>query len=290
MPVPHLIVSDPPHRVQDFQPAAPVFGLGVADVRLKANYPVPEIWVVDVEDRPIQSALATLDGSGFSVLRMPGTAVAELPRAAAVRSFAFTPDGLTITSDLGEDVLPYDASVLGVFCQTLAPPRLSRTSQEVLTGRVSHFVDANEGFRRSGIRPGPEPVPTMFLDLYTLSGAPPRRFTFAQDTVDFAGLGTTSPRASVNLLQLIAEFQGSFPNGWLDRRCAAMRVRRNVMIAGRAVPIEPDARRKGFSFGTVALVTILELIAPELKTITQPELSSRLVYLTHLHRRASAQA
>jgi hypothetical protein len=288
MPVPHLIISDPPHHVADPKPAAPVFGLSAAEIRLKANYPVPEIWVVDMEVEPIESALALLNGAGFNALRVRGSAIAEVPDATTVRAFEFTPDGLMLTTDAGRDVLPYDGFVVGVFCQTLAAPRLSRSSSAVLSGRVSHFVDATEGYRRSGAKPGSDESPTSFLDLYTLSGGSPRRFTFAQDTVDFAGLGEPSRRASDNLLQLIAEYQGSFPHGILDRRCAAMRVRRNVMVAGRTGPAEPDARRKGFSFGTTALVTILELVSPELKTMTQPELSSRLVYLTHRERGALA--
>jgi hypothetical protein len=288
MPVPYLIVSDPPHRVEDITPATPVFGLSAAEIRLKANYPVPEIWVADMEEDRIRSALAVLTRSGFRVLLAPGTAIAEVPPATAVHAFEFAPDGLVLRTGNGETELPYDVAAVGVFCQPLAAPRLSRSSSAAPTGRISRFAEAAEGRLRSGSSSTSETAAPAFLDLYALSDDPPRRFTFAQDAVDFAGLGATSRRSSDNLLQLIAEYQGAFPNGRLDRRCAAMRVRRNVMVAGRTLPSDPEGRRRGFSFGTTALVTILELVSPELKTMTQQELSSRLVYLTYRDRTPSA--
>jgi len=105
--------------------------------------------------------------------------------------------------------------------------------------------------------------------------------TFLQDTVDFSGFGTPSRRAADNLLHLIAECQSRFAHATIDRRCAAMRLRRNPMVTGEPVSPELQGRRKGFSFGTTALKRVLDLIAPDLGSLTQAELSSRLVYLTY---------
>ena len=294
MTVPYLIISDPPHHVDDPTPAVPVFTLSAAEIRMKVNYPVPEIWVVDGDERRIEGALELLKGSGFSVVVAPGSAIADVPDATAVSTFEFGPGGLTLRSGSEEAVLPYDASVVAVFCQPLAPPQLSRPSSSALSARVSHFVDVTESDRRSGDQPAADTAPMAFLDLYTMADGPSRHFRFAQDAVDFAGLRAPSRRASDNLLQLVAEYQGSFPQAILDRRCVAMRVRRNAMVAGQTPsdPIggvsDPAGRRKGFSFGTTTLLKLLESIAPRLKAMDQLELSSRLVYLTYRQRSATA--
>ena len=42
-----LLISDPPHGTVDAAEAAAYFGLTVAEVRMKANYGLPEIWFAD---------------------------------------------------------------------------------------------------------------------------------------------------------------------------------------------------------------------------------------------------
>lgn len=287
MTVPYLIISDPPHHVDDVKPAASVFGLAAAEIRLKVNYPVPEIWIAEDDERRIALACEQLKNNGFSVIVAPGSTVAEVPEATPVAAFEFGSDGLMLRTGTEKAVLAYDTPVVAVFCQPLAPPRLSRTSSPVLAARVSHYVDITQGDRQSGSEIAPQKAPAAFLDLYTLAEGPTRRFTFAQDVVDFTGLGTPSRRANDNLLQLVAEYQSSFPHAILDRRCVAMRVRRNTMVTDQRLSdptgrrSDPTGRRRGFSYGTTALTKVLESIAPSLKTAEQPELSSRLVYLTH---------
>jgi hypothetical protein len=42
----HLLISDPPHENVDPMAAAAFFGLTAAEVRMKANYSILEIWFI----------------------------------------------------------------------------------------------------------------------------------------------------------------------------------------------------------------------------------------------------
>ena len=56
-----LIISNPPHQDEvDADLAAPSFGLTPADVRMKASYGAPEIWVMSTVKSKIEDAARTL--------------------------------------------------------------------------------------------------------------------------------------------------------------------------------------------------------------------------------------
>ena len=62
----YLIVSDPPHGEVDFAQAGPVVGMAAVDFRMKANYPIPEIWLADTDESAVndsaQALTARFDG------------------------------------------------------------------------------------------------------------------------------------------------------------------------------------------------------------------------------------
>ncbi len=117
-----------------------------------------------------------------------------------------------------------------------------------------------------------------FLDLYLTGGDSLRRIGFVQYGLDFSGLGDLMlARASDNMVMLVAECDDRFCETEFDRRPVQMHPRKRLVV-GRGMP--GDAARKGFSFATTALSSLLESVAPELKDLNQFELASRLCFLT----------
>ena len=103
--------------------------------------------------------------------------------------------------------------------------------------------------------------------------------SFVQECVNFADLGDLKlPTVEGNMLKFVAECERRFTKVQFDRRLENVRVRRSLIIDTAARP--PHEARKGFSYATTALATLLESISPGLRNISQFELGSRLAYLT----------
>ncbi len=127
----------------------------------------------------------------------------------------------------------------------------------------------------SDLSDGPEEA--TFLDLYVANGQSTKRITIAQDLVDFAGLGDAMQTgAAANMARFVSECEQRFSRLHLDSRLVNVRARRRVMVGGLNVPHEG---RKLYSFGTLALSTLLESISPELEKMTRSELGSRFAFL-----------
>ncbi len=60
----YLLISDPPHGDTAAADVASRFGLTAAEVQMKANYGVPEIWFADEKRAKLQHTAAALD-TGF---------------------------------------------------------------------------------------------------------------------------------------------------------------------------------------------------------------------------------
>ncbi len=86
-----LVVSNPPHEKEvDASRAAPCFGLTAADVRMKANYVAPEIWVMGTVRSKMEDAARTLREAGLNVVVVAGRDLANIPAPARVKSLSFT--------------------------------------------------------------------------------------------------------------------------------------------------------------------------------------------------------
>lgn len=288
-----LIVSNPPHGEVDPARAAPSLGLSPAELRMKANYPVPEIWLAATEARKMDEVAGELTAAGLDVIVVPGDALGALPPREEVKSFELTAAGLVATLEGSEATLPYDAAAIAVYCtpRQMAGLEAAHTGgsglTEGLTRRSSAVFmtrDSLVGFGglggRSSAAGGGEAVPgeSSFLDVYFTDGGTARRLTVLQDKVDFAGLGEMAlPNATTNMEMLVQEFEERFASGLVDRRLVNMQPRQRPMV-GKPAPEHPD--RKGFSFATEALNRLLESISPDLKGVSQFDLSSRLAFLT----------
>ncbi len=288
-----LIVSNPPHGEVDPARAAPGLGLAPAELRMKANYPVPEIWLAATEAVKMEESAAELTAAGLHVAIVAGEALGALPPREEMQSFVFSDAGLVAMVEAAEVTLPYDAAATAVYCTPrqrsgLDPAHtggsgitegIARRSSSVFMTRDSLVGFGGLGGRSSaagGAEAGPGE--SSFLDVYFTDGGTARRLTVLQNSVDFGGLGEMAlPNATTNMEMLVQEFEERFTNGSVDRRLVNMQPRQRPMV-GKPAPEHPE--RKGFSFATEALNKLLESISPELKQASQFELSSRLAFLT----------
>ena len=247
-----LLISNPPHDDEvDADRAAPSFGLTATAVRKKANYGAPEIWVMSTVKSEMEDAARTLREAGLNVVIAAGKDLANIPAAAAVKSFSFTDTDLVASLEDFEVGLSYDAPIVAVFCK--AP----EGSSAELTW----------------------PTGSALLDIYGSRRGELLRISFVQEVVNFSGLGDLKlPTAEGNMLRFVAECERRFTKAHFDRRLVDVRLRMSLIIDTTARP--PHEQRKGFSDATTALAKLLESISPDLRSIGQFELGSRLAYLT----------
>lgn len=290
-----LVVSNPPHGDMDHWQAAPYLGLASAEVRMKANYPVPEIWLADTDQSKMGEAAEMLRKAGLNVVVLAGDDLFHVPPQAVVQSFAFTDTHLGAVLADSKVELAYDTPITGVLCtprKHVAPEQsrpawtnpltqgLWQRSSSVFMTRDSLVGLGGLGRRTStaGLGSSSPDVESAFLDLYTSVEGTLRRMSILQDRVDFSGLKELQlPRAADNLAMFVAECEDRFKRGRVDRRLMNMQPRERPVV-GRTSSY--DAERKGFSYATEALSKLLESISADLKNISQFDLSSRLAYLT----------
>ena len=117
---------------------------------------------------------------------------------------------------------------------------------------------------------------TAFVDLYLSHGAEIRRVSVAQGVTDFSGLGQAKAMvASANVNAFILECERRFDDLDIDDRLVDVRPRQRPMVG----TTQERGDRRLFSFGTLALSSLLESVSPDLKALTQFDLGSRLSYL-----------
>ncbi len=273
-----LIVSNPPHGEVDLTAALPSFRLSRAEVEMKANYALPEIWFASSEPARLESTFGTLRAAGLSVVLIAGEALRSLPKQAHVTEFTFGEQDLAIHVEGREIKLPYQASITGIACRpSHVSDALSRASRSTALGRLSHSgLTPNSLVGRSERRPEKaksdayDPEFSSFVDLFWQEKGQIFRASF------FESSGARGERAVADLDALAGELEQRFANALFDRRGLGMRVRRRIMVG----EYPDDDRRKGFSYATRALSQLLEAISPDLKRIADVELASRLGYLT----------
>ena len=281
-----LIISDPPHHhVVDQEAAASYFGMPVVSVRMKTNYPIPEIWFAETDLKRLESTAAHLAESGLSIILTPAERVAAIPVARPVSSFEFTETALVAQVGDEEVSVAYDLPLLAVFCQPVPhqAAKGSRALRDVIGSRTSGFLAMQEQAPRvSDAMRDMEHEHSPFLDLYVPQNGVPLRLSVVQTDVDYAGLRMTWRRASDNMLLFVAECQDHFKQAKFDRRLVGMRMRKTLTVTEQTAT--PHHRRSGFSYATTTLVNLMDSISDDLHDISQPELSSRLVYLTHVEQ------
>ncbi len=288
MAVPTLLVSNPPHKQPDAQAAAPSFALSAAEVRMKANYAIPEIWFADPEENKITASAENLRNTGFSVSILSGQDIADVPNQTNVESFSFSETGMSLNLGESEFELAYNSRCIAMFCQPLplgggAEPK---ATPDTLRSALSHSGQFGGGGKRQSMhdlmfgQAGTRAEDAACLDIFTSREGTVTRFSVFQDVADFSGLPTVLPSPVHNMAMLFGEFEERFNNAGIDKRLVGMRLRHRPTVSTLPGEVEPDPRRRRYSYATTALSKLLESISDELKEIGQTELSSRLVYLT----------
>jgi len=277
----HLLVSDPPHGDVDAAEAASHFGLAAAEVRMKANYGLPEIWFAGEDEAKLLDTSAALEMAGFNSVVVSGSDLVEIPGQSPAVSFEFTDAGLSVEGDDSRRVMLYDAPTIGVFCRPRGGALDAKAPSKSIT---SHFLSSG----RMGIgRPTPsagqvEPGALAFLDLYAPSDTGLLRISIVQGITSFSLLPANQSPGLSPIHNLVAECESRFQNLYVDHRLEDMTLRGPARVVTGVPPSGPS--RTGFSYATEALAGLLGSLSPHLTDISQPDLFSRLAYLTNRAR------
>jgi hypothetical protein len=263
----HLIVSDPPQPAGDLSSVAPLFNLAPVEVRMKANYGIPEIWFADAEESSIAQVAEGLSSAGLNFAHARGSDLRDVPAGRVVESFAFQEHGVLLHEPTAELQIRYDAPIVGVFCQPKGGSALEdvQRGSDSLGSALSHSAAMLGTRRRSSLsasqRAGTAEEGTApFFDLYVQENGELQRLSVFE-----------------NLETFVTECSERFTHARMDRRLVGMRIRQRSKAG---VPNAMQNRRKGLTFAGPALPQLLRSISPGLEEIHQAELSSRLVYLT----------
>jgi hypothetical protein len=265
---PILVVSNPPQGVLDARRAAPPLGLTPAEATLKVHYPVPEIWLAFDGRAEAEKVAQELLAAGLHLTLVAADDLASIPARVEVHSFAIHEAGLVLLADQ-RTTLGRAEPLIAVFCAPREAgagegrPPGSRTSEPVRAVGEHHAAQDTRGF----------------LDLYFAQQGELRRVAVVQGVTDFSGFGESAlPSPAGNLIKFVAEIEAHFKAAQVDRRLALLQARRRTSTTGVQARVGPS--RKGLTYGTTELKELLGAIAPELKDVSEYELSSRLAYLT----------
>jgi hypothetical protein len=280
-----LIVSHPPHGDIDLAKAVPCFRLTRAEVQMKANYGLPEIWFAGQDRRTIEPTFDALRDAGLAVIFVSGEVLRSVPEQLTASEVEFSDRGLVITIDGSPEELSDNTELIGVVCEPRREPAAAtRPSKATAMGRLSHtgltpdtLVGRSEhGPAGSRAKDATESEYAAFVDLYMPANGSVRRISFVEGQVDLSGIGAGSRSTAKDLKTLADQLEARFSHATFDRRPMGMRIRRRILVG----EYPHDERRKGYSFATRALSQLLEAISPDIKRITEAELASRLAYLT----------
>lgn len=271
-----IVVSDPPQERLNADAAARHLGLTPEQFAGKVAYPVPEIWFAHPDPLRVQETTVALRDAGCRVRVVGAESLARFPARRRVRAFSFDAAGFVAHLDDGDLTVAYDASLVAVFCR----PRES--GAERVTVPRARRSSALFSYRDRLLESGPIAAPaadvgddTPFLDLYVGANGSSHRLTVLQNAVSFAGLGRMQPRAAANMEALVGSCEDRFGHARVDRRLVGMRLR----ARGSVRPPGAEHRR-GFSFASPGLSALLAAVAEGLAHLSQPELSTRLAFLT----------
>ena len=270
-----LLISNPPHGDVDAAEAASHFGLTAAEVGMKANYALPEIWFAAKGEDSLLDTAAALDAAGLETILVAGSDLVDVPPQNPAESFAFTDEGLQVDGDDWGRTLAYSAPAIAVFGRPRVEEQDGRAPASSIATQLSSW---GRGFRRPSGGAGPlELGASPFLDLYVPSETELLRISIVPGITDFSSLPDNLPHGLSAMQNLVAEYENRFENAYVDRRLVDMTLRG---IARVVTGTNPEPVRTGFSYATEALADLLASLSPGLRDVAQADLSSRLVYLT----------
>jgi len=254
--------------------AATHFGLTAAEVRMKANYGVPEIWFAEEDRAALEETAAALVEAGLNTVLVDGEELVDVPAQTPATSVTFEDDALRIVRNGSEEVVSYGCAVIGVFGRPQPAEGHAQRTGTSFTARMS----SGGRLRRRNPNLGTESAEheyAAFLDLYVPSDTGLLRHSIVHGVTNVSGVvqDMDGPSGMSNVVQ---QCEDRFDNAYFDSRLVDMRLRRGVHLVARA----GAPRRSGFSYATTALNEFLGSLSAALQEASQADLSSRLVYLT----------
>ena len=282
----HLLISDPPHGDVDAAEAASHLGLAAAEVRMKANYGLPEIWFAGEDKAKLQDTSAALETVGFNSVVVAGSDLLEIPGQSPAVAFEFTDDGLAIERDDSGWTMAYDVPTLAVFCRPRGSNLDAKPSPKSITSHLLSSGRMGIGRKSSGLGPV-DPGAVAFIDFYVHSDTGLLRISIVQEITSFLLLQANPSPGLSPMHNLVAECENQFENVYVDRRLEDMTLRGAARVVTEAASARPS--RTGFSYATEALDGLLNSLSLDFRHVSQPDLSSRLVYLTKRSRTSSAE-
>lgn len=242
MSLPQLVISNPPHGAVDPRRAAPVLGLLPVELGLKAGYAIPEIWLAQPD---ASGPAAELAAAGLNLTIVPAEEFRDLPAQQPVDGFAFEGTRLVVEQDGAESIITPGLPVVAVACTP---------------------AGQGEGTGASG----------AFVDLYVHLDGVLRRYGVVQGVTDLSGLaGVAMLSATARLAKFVSDCEARLTRAVVDRRLLHLQLRRRV-----AAPPAGQPQRKGFSYASAGFRDLMAQLSPDLADSSQPEVCSRLVYLT----------
>ena len=277
----YLLISDPPHGDVDAAEAASLFGLTVAEVRMKANYGLPEIWFAEEDEAKLSDTAAALEAAGFNTALIAGSDLVEIPGQSPAESFVFSDGGLRVGLDDSECTMAYDAPTIAVVYRARVDLQDTTSPVKPLASRLSSW--GHVGARPRSPDAGQAEFDTSpFLDFYAQVDDELSRISIVQEITSFPALPADLPHGLSTMRNLVAECENRFEKTYFDQRLWDMRLTGTARVVTGATPHQPS--RTGFSYATEALSGLLGSLSPDLKDVSQPDLSSRLAYLTNRSR------
>jgi hypothetical protein len=275
-----LVVSNPPQPDLVADQAAPILGLTPEQFVAKARYPVPEIWFAHPDRERADDVARALTGAGCRIAVFDSTELVAVPPRSRVRSFSFTDRGFVAHLESGDAEVDYEAQVQAVFCRPReTPPDISGGARMRRSSSVFNLKDRLvEAGASGGEESASDEEAVPFLDLFIPVNGSIRRFTVLQNAVSFSGLGRVQPRSADNMEALVGSCEDRFGADHVDRRLVGMRIR-----ARGSQRVPGSEHRRGFSYASPGLRALLGALDRGLEHVSQPELSTRLAFLTHRH-------
>ena len=284
----YLLISDPPHGDVDAAKAAPYFGLAVAEVRMKANYGLPEIWFAEEDEAKLSDTAAALEAAEINTALVAGSELVEIPGQTPAESFVFTDGGLRVGRGDSEWTMAYHTPTIAVVCRPRVDVQEAKSPVKPLASRLASWGQVAATPRRNPDEDQAESDTSQFLDFYAQSDDGLCRISIVQEITSFPTLAADLPHGLSAMRNLVVECENRFEKAFFDQRLVDMRLRGTAWVVTGAGPHDPP--RTGFSFATEALGGLLGSLSPHLKDISQADLSSRLAYLTSRSRISSAPA
>ena len=273
----YLLVSNPPHGDVNAVEAARHFGLTAAEVQMKANYGLPEIWFAEEDEDRLSAISSDLEARGLRTVLVSVDDLLAVGGQRPAESFTFTDEGIQAVCDGAECAIAFDAPAIAVVCRPRSEDDSVRSPTRSAASRFSSWKRRAPPLRSTDVDHAGLGA-TPFLDLYTSLDDGPIRTSIVQEITNFPVLPGNLPHGLSAMRNLVSEWESRFEKTYMDHRLVDMRLRgASSVVTGEHLP---QPVRSGFSYATEALASLLSSLSPDLREIGQADLSSRLAYLT----------